>query len=98
MTDTNTVQPSEESNPFDAIKQELQEQMATMKESFEQSLNEKDDQIKQLLEQNQQLQRALVRSAMTDPVPAPQPKSEEDIYKEQIQALAGKTLKYMESM
>ena len=74
---------------------ELKAQYQTLKESFESSLAEKDTLIEQLTADNRELQRALVRSAMT-PAPAPvQPKTEQELYDENIARLAAKTLEMM---
>lgn len=88
--DTNTV------DPIAALRDEFAEQFAALKSSFEQLAAEKDETIKRLTDENDQLHRALVRSAMTES-PSQPVKTEQEKYDEVIANLANKTLKYMES-
>lgn len=62
------------SDDYVKLRDEMAEQIKTLKESFEASNKEKDELIQHLKDQNQELQRAVVRSAMTEP-----PKVEEHI-------------------
>ena len=77
------------------LRDEMSEQFAQLKSSFESELAERDSRIVELTEQNTSLQRALVRSAMTEPTPAPKQKTEKEVYDETISALADRTLRYM---
>lgn len=82
-------------DPIVALRNEFQEQFATLKDSFEKSNKEKDELIAKLTEENDALHRAIVRSAVNpEPVPVKE-KTEEEIYNERIQELANKTLEYM---
>ena len=83
----------EQVNPIAQLRNEFAEQFATLKESFEQSSKQKDEEIPQLKTHNKELERALIRSAVHDP-PAPQ-KTEQDIYNDKVKELADKTLSYM---
>lgn len=82
-----------QNDPIVQLRNEFNEQFAALKSSFESSIAERDDTISKLKEENDSLHRALIRSAMTEPAPAP--KSEQDLYKEQVESLAKKTLSYM---
>lgn len=83
----------EQVNPIEQLRNEFTEQFAALKESFEQSSQQKDEEIAQLKSHNKELERALIRSAVHDP-PAPQ-KTEQDIYSDKVKELANKTLSYM---
>ena len=83
----------EQVNPIEQLRNEFAEQFTALKESFEQSSQQKDEEIAQLKSHNKELERALIRSAVHDP-PAPQ-KTEQDIYSDKVKELADKTLSYM---
>ena len=83
----------EQVNTIEQLRNEFAEQFAALKESFEQSSQQKDEEIAQLKSHNKELERALIRSAVHDP-PAPQ-KTEQDIYSDKVKELANKTLSYM---
>ena len=90
-----TDEPVPETTTLEDTVMELKQQYQTLRESFESSLAEKDTLIEQLTADNRELQRALVRSAMT-PAPTPvQPKTEQEQYDENIADLATKTLELM---
>lgn len=76
-----------EVNPYEQLRSEMNEQYNALKDSFEQSSKEKDELIAQLKEQNELLNRALLRSTFTTPEPKEQPKSEEELYKDRINGL-----------
>ena len=82
-------------DPIQALRDEMAEQFAQLKSSFESQISERDARIVELTEQNTSLQRALVRSAMTEPPKAPENKTEKEVYDDTIKALAEKTLMYM---
>lgn len=90
--------PDEESitDPIVQLRDEMSAQFAELKASFETSLKEKDDIIAQLKEQNTGLQRALVRSAVTDPPKQEEPKTEQQLYEEKLAQLVERTKHYME--
>lgn len=85
-------QPQE--NIYETLKNEMQSQYNELKSAFEQSNKEKDDLIASLKSQNEDLQRALVRTAFTVPEPEEQPKSEEEIYMDHVQHLLRKAKTY----
>ena len=74
---------SETVDDYAKLRDEMAQQFKELKDSFEASNKEKDEIIAQLREQNQGLQRALVRSAMTEPpVQEKEPTPEERYYAE----------------
>lgn len=76
------------------IREETAQQIKALKESFESTVKEKDDQIAKLTEDNESLKRALVRSAVTEPPKEEVQKSEEELYKEKITQLAKNSINY----
>ena len=86
---------TQEISPIEQLRNEFQEQFSALKTSFEESTREKDEHIAQLKSHNQELERALIRSAVHE-APAPS-KTEEQIYSEKITSLANKTLNMMKS-
>ena len=89
--------PETQVDPIQSLRDEFAEQFATLKQSFESQLSERDETITKLKEENDSLHRALVRSAMTTPATPAPVKTEQDIYNERVQALAEKTLNLMRS-
>lgn len=85
-------------DPIVSLRNEFAEQFAELKASFEASNKEKDEIIQQLKEQNQGLQRALVRSATTDPPIEKKEPTEEEVYAERVKSLAERTRQYMKEM
>ena len=82
-------------DPIQALRDEMAEQFAQLKASFESQVSERDARIVELTEQNTSLQRALVRSAMTEPPKASEKKTEKEVYDDTVKTLAEKTLMYM---
>ena len=82
-------------NPYEQLKQEMQAQYNELKSAFENSTKEKDELIAQLHQSNQDLQRALLRSAFTEgpsqSAPATTPEQE---YEEKIQDLYQRSKNY----
>lgn len=74
----------------------LRQELSNLKQSFESQSKEYQDTITKLQQENTSLQRSLIRNALTPEQPAPQPKTEEQIYEENIKQLADKTIHYME--
>ena len=83
-------QPSE----IEKLRNEFQEQFATLKTSFESELKTKTDEITSLRKENEDLHRALVRSAQLPPQESPVQKTEQELYQERISAIAAKSLEY----
>ena len=82
-------------NPYEQLKQEMQAQYNELKSAFENSTREKDELIAQLQQSNQDLQRALLRSAFTEgPSQSAPAKTPEQEYEEKIQALFEKSKNY----
>lgn len=98
MTDTPNDQPKEQvatENPVEVLRNEFQAQFTAMRESFDAQLKQLTSENESLKTQNNDLQRALVRSATVPATEQPAPKTEEQLYAEQIDALAKKTLQRM---
>ena len=81
-------QPSE----IEKLRNEFQEQFATLKTSFESELKKSSEENAALRKENEELHRALVRSAQLPPQQAPVQKTEQEIYADRINALAAKSL------
>ena len=82
-------------NPYEQLKQEMQAQYNELKSAFENSTKEKDELIAQLQQSNQDLQRALLRSAFTEgPSQSAPVKTPEQEYEEKIKALYEKSKEY----
>ena len=82
-------------NPYEQLKSEMQSQYNELKSAFEQSTTEKDELIAQLQKSNQDLQRALLRSAFTEGPSQSEPvKTPEQEYEENIKALYEKSKNY----
>ena len=82
-------------NPYEQLKSEMQSQYNELKSAFEQSTKEKDELIAQLQQSNQDLQRALLRSAFTEGPSQPAPvKTPEQEYEEKIQDLFTRSKEY----
>ena len=92
-------EPKKEKSDVEQLRDEFTAQFATLKQSFETELSTLKTENAQLKETNDELKRALVRSAIT-PAPAPvEPeKTEEQLYKEKIDELSKKTLDRMSSL
>ena len=82
-------------NPYEQLKTEMQAQYNELKSAFQHSTKEKDEMIAQLQKSNQDLQRALLRSAFTEGPSQSEPvKTPEQEYEEKIQALYEKSKNY----
>lgn len=82
-------------NPYEQLKSEMQAQYNELKSAFEASTREKDDLIAELKQSNQDLQRALLRSAFTEGPSQPAPeKTPEQEYEEKIQDLFTRSKEY----
>ena len=93
MSDTDPA--PEPVNPYEQLKSEMQSQYNELKSAFENSTKEKDELIAQLQKSNQDLQRALLRSAFTEGPSQSEPvKTPEQEYEEKIKALYEKSKNY----
>ena len=82
-------------NPYEQLKSEMQAQYNELKSAFEASTREKDDLIAELKQSNQDLQRALLRSAFTEgPSQSAPVKTPEQEYEEKIQDLFTRSKEY----
>lgn len=91
----NDISPNEQEEYTDALTT-LQAELSNLKQAFESQQKQYEDTITKLQQENTSLQRSLIRNALTPEQPVPQPKTEEQIYEENIQQLADKTIRYME--
>lgn len=92
----NPPAPEKPKSDVEQLRDEFTAQFATLKSSFETELSSLKTENAQLKETNDELKRALVRSAITPaPAPAEPPKTEEQLYKEQIDACSKRTLELM---
>ncbi len=92
-------EPKKEKSDVEQLRDEFSAQFATLKQSFETELNNLKTENDQLKQTNDELKRALVRSAITPaPAHAEPEKSEEELYHDQIDALAKKTLARMSTL
>lgn len=97
MTDSeskNDNQPQTEDDYTDALTA-LQTELSNLKQAFESQKQEYQDTITKLQQENTSLQRSLIRNALTPEATPPQPKTEEELYNENINQLADKTLNLM---
>ena len=84
--------PSEDA--ISKLRDEFQQQFSTMKESFEAENKKNLDLITKLTKENEDLHRALVRSAQLPPEQKQPEKTEEEIYQEKIAEYAKKSIAY----
>lgn len=96
-SETGEKPPQNEKSTSDLItglREDFQAQINALKEQQTKREEDYKSQIEQLKTDKEALQRALVREAsLTPPQPTPRPpeKTEEELYKERIEALAKKT-------
>jgi hypothetical protein len=97
-----TDQPPAADNTSDLVSQlrdEMQAQFAQLKSETDALIAAQKEQIAALEKDKASLQAALVRSATSPPEKAPEPeKTEEEIYREQVDALAEKGLAKMKQI
>ena len=88
--------PAEKKSDVEKLRDEFTAQFTTLKQSFETELTALKTENTSLKETNDELRRALVRSATTPaPAPAEKPKTEEELYQEKIADLSKRTLERM---
>ena len=97
MTDDPNAPPAPaEKSDVEKLRDEFTAQFTTLKQSFESELTALKTENTSLKEMNDDLRRALVRSATTPaPAPAEKPKTEEELYLENIANLSKRTLERM---
>ena len=96
MTEEAQDQPqqTQTEDPIAKLRDEFQSQFNTLKTTFEEENKKNLDTITQLKKENEDLHRALIRSAQLPPAEQPQQKTEEQIYQEQITEYAKKSIAY----
>ena len=94
MTDeeSKSAESQEQVSEIEKLRNEFQEQFATLKSSFETELAKSKEENSALKKENAELNRALVRSAQLPPQQAPVQKTEEELYAEKINAIAAKSI------
>lgn len=90
----NDTPPTDQEEYTDALTA-LQTELSNLKQAFESQKQEYQDTITKLQQENTSLQRSLIRNALTPEAAPPQPKTEEELYNENINQLADKTLNLM---
>jgi len=81
------------------LKEEMQQEFQTLKDAFENERTELQATIAKLEEQNQGLQRALVRTATTEPPQeAPKEPTEEELYQAEVDRTAQRTKEIMKEL
>ena len=82
---------------IEKLRDEFTEQFATLKTSYEKTAAEQKETIEKLTKENQDLQRALIRSVTIDPQPAPHEPTAEELYQKQIGELSKKSLEILKN-
>lgn len=96
--ESKTPEQSKETPPSDdaisKLRDEFQQQFSTMKESFDAENKKNLDLITKLTKENEDLHRALVRSAQLPPEQKQPEKTEQEIYQEKIAEYSKKSIAY----
>ena len=88
------LQQTQAEDPIAKLRDEFQSQFNTLKTTFEEENKKNLETISSLKKENEDLHRALIRSAQLPPAEQPQQKTEEQIYQEQIAEYAKKSIAY----
>ena len=91
-TETSEGEAPPADDAISKLRNEFQEQFNTMKETFAAENKKNLETISQLTKENEDLHRALVRSAQLPPEQTAKEKTPEEIYQEKIIALADKSI------
>ncbi len=93
MTDEQQTEQKEQvaEDPIAKLRDEFQSQFTALKTSFETENKKNLETIEKLSKENEELHRALVRSAQIPPTETEPAKTEEEIYAETIVELAKKS-------
>ena len=92
-----TEQKQTEAQPvseIEKLRNEFQEQFNTLKTSFAAEQEKSAAEISRLQKENEDLHRALIRSAQLPPEQTPVQKTEQEIYAENVAKWAKKSLEY----
>ena len=82
---------------IEKLRDEFTEQFATLKTSYEKTAAEQKETIEKLTKENQDLQRALIRSVTIDPQPASHEPTADELYQKRIEELSKKSLTIMKN-
>ena len=82
---------------IEKLRDEFTAQFATLKTSYEKTAAEQKETIEKLTKENQDLQRALIRSVTLDPQPASKEPTAEELYQKRIDELSKKSLAIMKN-
>ena len=82
---------------IEKLRDEFTEQFATLKTSYEKTAAEQKETIEKLTKENQDLQRALIRSVTIDPQPTSHEPTAEELYQKKIDELSKKSLTIMKN-
>ena len=89
--------PAPEKSEIERLRDEFTEQFSAMKTSFQGQVDELSAQNEALKKHNQELERALLRSAVSpEPAPPSPEKTEEEKYKEEVELRSKRTLELMQ--
>lgn len=91
-SDTSKTDTTEDS--ITSLRNEFQEQFSTLKETFEAENKKNLETIEKLTKENEDLHRALVRSAQLPPTQPEKQKTEEEIHQEKIAEYAKRSIAY----
>ena len=104
MTETETEKKDEGKtyvadtrSEIEKLRDEFTEQFATLKTSYEKTAAEQKETIEKLTKENQDLQRALIRSVTIDPQPAVHEPTEEELYQKRVQEYSKKSLEILKN-
>ena len=82
---------------IEKLRDEFTEQFATLKTSYEKTAAEQKETIEKLTKENQDLQRALIRSVTLDPQPTSHEPTAEELYQKRIQEYSKKSLEILKN-
>ena len=92
MTEEQVAETSEQPSEIEKLRNEFQEQFTTLRTSFENELKKSTEEISRLTKENEDLHRALVRSAQIPAPEVPVQKTEEELRAEFVKKYAEKAI------
>ena len=94
MAEENKPKPDDKQkdNLIEELRAEWQAEFAKLKGESETLIKAQQEEIAKLVKSNQELQSALVRSAVNPPEPKKEEKTPEELYREEVEALSKKAL------
>lgn len=82
---------------IESIRDEMKAQYDSLKTEFDNAIKTKDEEIANLKSLNTELNKALIKSAFTPTQsPEPEPKSEEELYKESIDSIYERSKRFQQ--